>query len=385
MRLRRIRIDALRIPFVARFAHGAADRSASDSIIVRLESDAGEKGYGEAIARPYVTGETAASCFGYLATVLWPALRGVRLPGIGNGMLESVAGLLPPIPDGVVIPNGAHAAMEAALLDLMLRSDGRGLGELLPPRSPTLTYSGVIGFGSASDNAAIAGRLARAGFRAIKVKVGRGDDADRIAAIRDAVGPDVSLRLDANGAFSAAEAARRITRLARYGVAAVEQPLPRGEFNALARLQQELEVPLMADESLLTPEDARRLIDAGACRFFNLRIAKLGGVIPTLAIAALARDAGIRLQLGCQVGETSLLSATGRHVAAHLPGIEFVEGSYGRHLLEEDITRTPVEFGAGGLAPVLGGAGNGVQVDDGRIRKYSIESMNDEVHHERTT
>ena len=131
----------------------------------------------------------------------------------------------------------------------------------------------------------------------------------------------------------------------------------------------------MADESLVTLDDARRLAEAGACGFFNLRVAKLGGVVRTLEVAEIARRAGIGLQVGCQVGETSILSALGRHIAAHLPDVAFVEGSYAHHLLSGDVSRRAVDFGAGGIAPYLTGPGIGVDVDDRLVRRYSVETI----------
>lgn len=127
----------------------------------------------------------------------------------------------------------------------------------------------------------------------------------------------------------------------------------------------------MADESLVTVADSRRLIAAGACRWFNLRVAKCGGVTNVLRIARLATAAGIRLQIGCQVGETAILSAMGRHLAAHLGQVEFVEGSYGSLLLAEDIAEPEVRFGAGGRAPLIRGPGIGVHVNDALLRKHT--------------
>jgi len=161
------------------------------------------------------------------------------------------------------------------------------------------------------------------------------------------------------------------TRHAR--IAAVEQPLPRAgaslaEFAELRRLSG---VPIMADESLITLADARELIAAGAVDYFNVRVSKCGGLSRSLKIAALAAEAGLGVQVGSQVGETAILSAMGRHVAAHLPQVEFVEGSYGSLLLTEDVSADPVRFGHRGEATLLTGPGLGVSVIESRLRKYA--------------
>ena len=136
-------------------------------------------------------------------------------------------------------------------------------------------------------------------------------------------------------------------------MAAVEQPLPRGPAEDLARLRRATSVPLMADESLVTLADADALIAAEAVDYFNVRVSKCGGLSRSLSIARRAAAAGIGLQVGSQVGETAILSAAGRHLAAHLPEVAFVEGSYGTLLLTEDVSVESVRFGHRGRAPVL--------------------------------
>jgi muconate cycloisomerase len=111
---------------------------------------------------------------------------------------------------------------------------------------------------------------------------------------------------------------------------------------------------------LTTVEEAELLLRQGGCGLFNLRISKLGGLVASHRIARIAGDSGVRLQVGCQVGESSLLSAAGRLLAATLPAYEALEGSFGTRLLESDVTEEPFEFGPRGEAPVQHGPGLGV-------------------------
>jgi muconate cycloisomerase len=120
-------------------------------------------------------------------------------------------------------------------------------------------------------------------------------------------------------------------------------------------LRRYVQVPIMADESLVTIEDAMRLIETNAVDYFNIRISKCGGIARSLKIASLAQKAGIRIQVGSQVGETAILSAAGRHLAAALRKVDFVEGSYGTMLLAEDVTPDPIRFGHHGEAAVSNG------------------------------
>ena len=128
----------------------------------------------------------------------------------------------------------------------------------------------------------------------------------------------------------------------------------------------------MADESIVTLADARALINTDACDFFNLRLSKCGGLSRTLRVARMAEANGIRLQVGCQVGETAILSAAARHLVAYLESVAFVEGSYGTLLLEEDVSREPVHFGHGGRASLLKGQGLGVNVREEVLERRAV-------------
>ena len=315
---------ALRIPFVEAFGHSASVRSRSDSVVVRLTADDGAVGYGEGLPRPYVTGETVETCVDHIAHCLWPAIAEFDFPALTPGP-DPVRVLAPvdrALPDGeangVVAWHAARAACELALIDVLLQHQKLSLGEILRPKRTAVTYSGVITGGSVDNAVRLARVCVEYGLQAIKIKIDREGACDRVAAVREAVGPSVSLRVDANCAYTPDEAIATLAALAPFDVACAEQPIPRGDPAALARVRSRSPIPIMADESLVTLSDAEALIAAGACDFFNLRVSKCGGVVRTLAIARLAARAGLRMQLGCQVGESAILSAAGRHVAAHL-------------------------------------------------------------------
>jgi len=129
-------------------------------------------------------------------------------------------------------------------------------------------------------------------------------------------------------------------------------------------------VPVIADESLVSAEDAQRLAAQRGCHLFNIRISKCGGLLNSARIAAIGRAAGIGCMLGAQVGETALLSAAGRQFGTRVPDVRFFEGSYGKLLLTEDIATAEITFGKGGEAPALLGPGLGVDVDQRRLDAY---------------
>jgi len=127
----------------------------------------------------------------------------------------------------------------------------------------------------------------------------------------------------------------------------------------------------MADESAVTLEDAAALFAFHAVDYVNVRVSKCGGLTRSAAIAARAAAHGVAVQVGSQVGETSILSAAGRHLAASLADVAFVEGSFGTLLLTEDVTVESVRFGHGGAAPLLTGPGLGIRVREPQLRRWA--------------
>ena len=143
----------------------------------------------------------------------------------------------------VVAWNAAFCAVELALLDWSLRADDCALADLLPAARFEVVYSGVISADAPADAAALAKRMARLGLRQIKVKVGTADDVARLKAVRKAVGDEVELRADANGAWSAQEAVEKLQRLAKFNLPAIEQPVAAGELAGMKQVRNRSGIP----------------------------------------------------------------------------------------------------------------------------------------------
>jgi muconate cycloisomerase len=367
---------ALRIPFVEAFSHSAAERRCTDSLVVRVRDETGVEGFGEGAPRAYVTGETTESAMTHVAGWLWPSVAQRPLPDLispGGMPLLALADWIPDIPlPGTVGAHAARSALELAIVDCALRRARRSLAAVLPPRRQRVTYSGIITAGPLEAIIRHARRMRVVGFRHVKLKVGFDDDVARVRAAREALGPAVSLRLDANGGWTFDRAVEVLNAVEPFDVAAAEQPLPRGEAAALVRLRGATPVPLVADESLVTEADAEALLAEKAVDIFNVRVSKCGGLARALAIAARAAAAGVGVQIGAQVGETAILSAAGRHLAAALPAVAFAEGSFGTLLLAEDVSVESVRFGHHGEAAPLTGPGLGVTVIEERLRRHAV-------------
>jgi muconate cycloisomerase len=373
MKLTSATVYALDIPFVEAFCHAAAERVASDSVVIRVVTDTGVEGFGEGVPRDYVTGESPESLLAHLAGTLWPAVAGVELPSLdAERDLAALDAMIPgtPIP-GIRASHASRAALELAVVDAILRSQGTSVGAILPPRRRSIRYGVVIPAGSPEETRRVARRIRLIGSTDVKIKVGAGDDVARVQTVRQTLGPSVTLRVDANGAWGLAEAVDTLEAIAPFGIAAAEQPLGRGDPSEWAKLRSLSPIPLVADESIVTRDDLEDFIAAGAADSVNVRVSKCGGLARSLAIARRAAAAGLGIQVGSQVGETAILSAAGRHLAASLPDVSFVEGSYGSLLLSEDVSVDAIHFGHGGEAHLLAAPGLGVRVVEARLEKHA--------------
>jgi L-alanine-DL-glutamate epimerase-like enolase superfamily enzyme len=208
-----------------------------------------------------------------------------------------------------------------------------------------------------------------AGFSQVKLKVGIAgqDDVKRTKTIRRWLGSKIALRVDANEAWKPDEVVARVRELEPFGITSVEQPVRHEDVACLAEVRKQVKTPIMLDESLCGEVDAEKAVKNGWCDLFNLRLSKCGGFIPTLKLAEFAARNNVGCQLGCQVGETAILSAAGRHFAASVAGLRAIEGSFDRHLLFDSLSPDDLTFGRGGWAPTLNGTGLAVPLDPARL------------------
>ncbi len=182
----------------------------------------------------------------------------------------------------------------------------------------------------------------------LKVGVAGQNDPERLRNIRKIVGKRMDLRIDANEAWTPQSVVDNVRALLPFKPSVLEQPIKHGQVDTLAELRPRIGIPVMLDESLCGYPDAERPIDrrtSQACSTSGSRSVPRPGVASLLDRSGLAQRSGLRVQLGCHPGETALLSAAGRHVASHVAGISYVEGSYDRHILAENLTRDNLTFG----------------------------------------
>ncbi len=375
----------VRIPLRRPIRHASHRRTETDNLVVRCVLDNGTIGHGEGVPRDYVTGETVDSALQLLARSDLAAQLG-PCADFPAAVARAEELRLAPVPgdDRGIGGNAARCAVELALLDAHGRAFGQPLSAvtaLLAPDChqprPRVRYSGAITSAKGLKLRVVAWVQRLFGFAQMKVKVGIAgqDDASRLRIVRRCMGQAMDLRVDANEAWAPDEAAGRIEELLPAGITSVEQPLAHEHADRLAELRQRVKVPIMLDESLCGRLDAERAAAGGLCDLFNVRLSKCGGFIPSLRLVQLARRHGLGCQLGCQVGETAILSAAGRHFAASVGGLRYVEGSYDRYLVKEALGTVDLTFRRGGWAPALPGPGLGVDIDPARLAGVAVRSV----------
>jgi L-alanine-DL-glutamate epimerase-like enolase superfamily enzyme len=313
----KIEIYKLNIPRQTQFRIAIGVFEEVQNLLVRIHAGDGLYGLGEGAPLPFLCGETQAIAFEAskaLARLLIgrdPYAVEARMHELGSYLVHNTT---------------ARSAFDMALYDLLGKRAGLPLYALLGGEKRALTTDETIGLDTPGAMAKEALEARERGFAAIKVKLGTGfpDDVDRIRAIREAIGPETLLRIDANQGWDPVTAERILQELARFDIQYCEEPVAHWNNQALRRVRDKSPIPIMADESLFDHHDAFRLASMGACDYFNIKLAKSGGIHTALKIDAVAEAAGIQCMVGC-MSETRLGLSAAAHLVSARPNIVFAD------------------------------------------------------------
>ncbi|WP_125702534.1 mandelate racemase/muconate lactonizing enzyme family protein [Lacticaseibacillus daqingensis] len=280
------------------------------SLLVRLETDTGLVGYGEANPVEQVTGETVASSIAALAT-LRPVLVGTDPLSIEAAHRRMDAALL------------GHTALKAgidlALYDLLGKHTGLPLYQLLGGNANAVTTDITVMLNSASVMIAEAKARVAEGFTALKIKTGLDEAHDRtvIAGILAAVPPTVSLKLDANQGWTPKQTIRMMRQFDVPNLTIVEQPLPAWQTAGNPLVRAGITQDLMLDETVHDAHDAAAAVAAGACDAINIKLMKASGLWGAEAINRVAEAAGVYCMIGCMAESRLGIAAAAHFAAAH--------------------------------------------------------------------
>lgn len=310
MRIVGIKLGLLRVPLRTPFKTALRTVEAIEDVIIRLETDTGHIGYGEAPPTVAITGDSLDGILAALREHIGPALLGLAIPDIETNCRI--------VQDALLKNTSAKAAAEIALYDLYAQSLQQPLYRVLGGGTPRLTTDLTI---SANDTDAMVADCESAiarGFTALKIKVGKDPDNDiaRLQTIRQAVAGRASLRIDANQGWNAEQTIAVMNALEADGerFELIEQPVPPGDIEGMVAIKAAIRTPLLADESAFSLAQVKQLADRGGADLINIKLMKTGGLSQALAIADYCQAKGLQCLMGCML-EGAISAAAAVHLA----------------------------------------------------------------------
>ncbi len=370
MRITRIEAIPVRVPLkagmVTKTAHG--DHHTSDYVVVRVYTDAGLVGLGEATVSALWSGETSRSCVAAIDDLIGPALIGSDPAGITAARKQM---------DFLIKLNPfTKSAVEMALWDIAGKALGvpvyRLLGGKLRDVIPTKMMIGAFDLPKVRS---LAEQFLGWGIRCLKVKVGidLAGDVARVRAVRELAGPEIPITVDANCGWTVTTARIALERLRPFDLLVAEQPIAPGDNESMAYLRTVGGIPIMADESVFTLADAWNVLRAHAADVISVYPGKNGGIAGAIEIAQVAQAAGITCHVGSNL-ELGIGSAAMLHLAAAVPNIDsatYPADILGPHYHEADLLTEPLDLRPDG-ARVPDGPGLGVELDEDQLGRFRV-------------
>jgi muconate cycloisomerase len=370
VKITRIESIPVQVPIQPRLAIKGARgyHTISPFLLIKVHTDEGITGLGEVSCTPGWSGEDSYTAAHFIEKFLAPTLAGENPADIER--------LSAKLSRAIAQNPFTKSAVEMALWDILGKAAGlpvyRLLGGAVRDFVPTKWSISGLAPERASEIAAWA---ASQGFQTMKVKVGMDPDQDleRVRAVRKAVGPAVRLGVDANGGWSCRTAIRTIRRLSECDIYFAEQPVAPDDLDSLAEVRNQVDVPVIADESVYSLQDAMRIARRGAADVLSVYVGKGGGLGPGRKIAAVAEAAGLSATVGSNL-ELGVASAAMIHLAMSTPGIgaeEFPCDILGPLYYEAELLTEPLPI-AGGKALPIERPGLGVELDDDKVEHFRI-------------
>ncbi len=358
MKIERVELFALRLPLKTAFVSSEGSTTERDLAILRITDENGQTGLGEITSYPGVGGVPLGELVEAFEINARPHLQDANV---------DVEGLT----IGDALPAPVDAAIDIALLDLRAKREGVRVADLIGTEVAEAVSVNATIASSAPDDVAEQGRSAMdAGFDTIKLKVGMQDDKWRVQALRDAVGFQTRIRLDANGAWYTAEAIDVIGELTSFGLELIEQPVDGDDIQGMQRVRDSAIVPIVADEGVRTAADLERHIANGACDGVAIKLSQVGGVAAAAQLADTAKQAGLLAFVTSSLDGPIGLAA-GLHFAAARPDFELANGLATGGLFIDHYAIEMPSVSEGKIA-LPDRPGLGVELDEDALAEWSI-------------
>ena len=305
------------LPLLEPFKISIAEMKEVLNVLVRLHTNQGIVGWGEAAPFPALTGDTQATSIA--------AAKDIAELVMGQDALN-YAKIINAINSFIPHNPSIKAAFDMALFDILGKAADLPLYKLLGGVKNSFETDLTISLHTPEETAIRALDAVKNGFKTIKAKVGVSMESDvaRIKALRGAVGPEINIRIDANQAWSVREAIKNLDRLMEYNIQLVEQPVRAWDLDGLKQVRQSVKIPVMADEAVFSPADALKIIKSEAADYLNIKLMKAGGILSSLKIAYLGEAACLPCMVGC-MNESNLSISAGAHLHASQSNIIFAD------------------------------------------------------------
>jgi L-alanine-DL-glutamate epimerase-like enolase superfamily enzyme len=350
----------------AKTAHG--EHAVSPYVLVKVYTDQGIIGLGEATISGLWSGETQKGTVAAIEEYIAPQLIGKDPRDITTARQAM---------DFIIKLNPfTKSAVEMALWDIAGKSAGVPVYQLLGGKvRDRVRIKLVVWARDVAGSRLMAEQHLQLGVTCIKVKVGLDPvtDVARVRAVREVTGPDIPVTIDANCGWTIQQAKSCLRQLADVNLLLAEQPIPPGDFVAMAELRRDTPAPLMADESVFTLQDAWQLTQHRAADILSVYPGKHGGIAATAEIVAVAKAAGIRCTIGSNL-ELGIGTAAMLHVAAAYPEIDcetFPADTIGPFYHDGEIITQPLDLGPP-YAQIPTGPGLGVELDEQSLKRFRL-------------
>ncbi len=362
VRIRRIVPIGINLPLTQPMKRAKGTMRTADNLLVRVE--AGDVvGWGEAGAAPTMTGELLpgmVNAVSYLA----PLLEGMPI--------DDIAKISATMEHHLYGNTGAKAAIEMALYDALGKNVGKPvyalMGEQRRDRIAALRY---LASGDAHKDVADATALRAQGYLAYKIKLGAAPldaEIERTRRVCEAIGQDALVSADVNQGWNAEQGVEYVRAVADTSLAFLEQPVPAGDLEGMARIAAASRIEIGCDEGLRHIDDLKRHHTARAAHGASLKIMKLGGLAPVRDAALLCETLRMKVNLACKIAESGIGTTAVLHLAAAIPALEWGVSLTSQYLAQ-DVLAKPLVF-SDGHVEVPNGPGLGIEIDEARVRQF---------------
>ena len=311
MKITDIKLGHISVPLKKPFKTALRTVESIEDIIVRIETDTGHIGYGEAPPTGVITGDTTGAIIGAIENHIKKHLIGMDIGNIEEIMLK--------LDKSIVKNTSAKAAVDIAIYDLYGQLYEAPVYKLLGGYRKEIITDITISVNDPDEMAQDSIEAVKQGYKTLKIKVGKDSalDIKRMQAIREAVGYDIDLRIDANQGWNAKEAIYILRKMEDAGlnIELVEQPVLAHDLQGLKLVTDNVAIPVLADESVFSPRDAITIMQMGAADLINIKLMKTGGIHNALKICSIAEIYGVECMLGCML-ETKVSVTAAVHLAA---------------------------------------------------------------------